>query len=469
MSDDKARLDEAIRLDGWQSLLTGMGTDRDRVTSVEFRADHIPFLVAQSLWLGDDLAARAVEVWPEEMLREGYKILTADDHEAEDAVASHLETIGFPEALHQALCYQRAFGGGAILLGANDGATDWSEPLNVDKVQSFDWVQAYDPSEIQPSKYYQDPTKNKFMRPSHYRIGYMFGAKHTGDIHESRFLIFDGIRVSSNYQNTLNAGWGYGVLGRMWAVLRGFNAGWSGAWHLLSDFAQGVYKMKGLADGLLKQQDKVMARLKAIDMAKSTMRSVVVDADLEDYSRLATPLAGLDTVLDKANLRLAAAADMPVMLLFGQSPGGLGSTGDGEMRAFYGRVAAKQTKILQPALLRVVSLLASKYKLEPGYKIKFNPLWSPTELEGAQARLTQAQTDQIYLDKQVATPEEIADSRFGASGYSFETRLDWEARKAFAAALGDVDAMTPDVLPEDPDEIDARNKEQAPTLAPPEI
>lgn len=451
---------DTLRFDGWQSLLTGMGTDRDRVTSASFSPDFISHQVAQGLWIGDDMAARAIEVWPDEMLRRGYRLLTADDREAEEAVTSHLETVGLNDALFQALCYQRAYGGGAILLGADDGASDWALPLQADKVRSLDWVQAYDATEMQPSKYYQDPKSPKFMRPSHYTIGRMFGTRKTSDIHESRFLIFDGIRVSSNFQNTNNAGWGYSVLSRMWGVLRGFNIGWAGAWHLLSDFGQGVYKMKGLADSLLKNQDKVLARLKTIEMAKSTMRSVVVDAELEDYTRIATPISGLDTVLDKANTRLAAAADMPVMILFGQSPGGLGSTGDGEIKSFYGRVAAKQTKLLQPALLRVVGLLAAIYKLEPGFKIVFNPLDAPSEAEAATARLTQAQTDAIYIANQVATPEEIADSRFGASGYSFDTRLDWEARKLFALSEGDADALETETITEDPAEIEARNQQR---------
>lgn len=453
-----------LRYDGWQSLLTGMGTTRDRVTSATFTPDLIGHQAAQGLWIGDDMAARAIEVWPDEMMRRGYNIVTVDNREAEEAIVSHLETIGLNEAIYQALCYQRAYGGGAVLLGANDGSTDWSQPLQADRVQTLDWVQAYDVSEIQPCEYYKDPQSPKFMRPSHYSIGYMFGQKRTSSIHESRFLIFDGIRVSSNYQNTLNAGWGYSVLSRMWSVLRGFNTGWAGAWHLLSDFAQGVYKMKGLADSLLKNQDKVLARLKTIEMAKSTMRSMIVDADLEDYTRQATPISGLSEVLDKANTRLAAAADMPVMILFGQSPGGLGSTGDGEMQSFYGRVAAKQTKILQPALLRVVGMLAPKYKLDPGYKIRFAPLWEPSEGEAATARLTQAQADAIYIDKQVATPEEIADSRFGASGYSYDTRLDWEARKMFSAAAGEVPDV--EIETEDPAEIEARNAQANAGLTP---
>lgn len=463
---DAAQAAAQIRTDGWQSVLTGIGTDRDRVTSAFFYPDLVPYQTAQNLWRGDDLAARAVEVWPDEMLRRGYRILTAENTEAETAIESHLETIGFPEALRMALCFQRAYGGGGILLGANDGSTNWALPLDVDKVQSLDWVKPYDASELYPSKYYEDPQSAKFMQPSHYRIGYMFGSKATSDIHESRFLIFDGIRVTSNYQQSFNGGWGENVLTRLWSVLRGFNIGWAGAWHLLSDFAQGVYKMKGLADGLLKQQDKVIARLKAIEMAKSTVRAVVVDADLEDYTRVATPISGLDAVLDKANLRLAAAADMPVMLLFGQSPGGLGSTGDGEMRAFYARVVAKQSSILRPALLRVISLLANKYSLKPGYKIAFNPLWEPSETEAAQARNTQAQTDQIYIQEQVATPDEIAASRFGSSGYSFTTKLDWEAREKFALAAGDSSVLEEETETEDPADIDARNKGQAPDVAP---
>ena len=57
--------------------------------------------------------------------------------------------------------------------------------------------------------------------------------------------------------------------------------------------------------------------------------------------------------------------------------------------------------------------------------------------EKAEVRNKQAQTDQIYSDLGVLSPEVIAKARFGGDRYSLETNIDEDAWKAVAAAKPD--------------------------------
>jgi hypothetical protein len=69
-------------------------------------------------------------------------------------------------------------------------------------------------------------------------------------IHESRMIVFPGIRVSRYQQSTARGGWGESVLSRVYRVLRDFNTAWSSAGVLVTDFAQSVIKIAGLWEAL---------------------------------------------------------------------------------------------------------------------------------------------------------------------------------------------------------------------------
>jgi hypothetical protein len=71
----------------------------------------------------------------------------------------------------------------------------------------------------------------------------------------------------------------------------------------------------------------------------------------------------------------------------------------------------------------------TKGKVLDDWSLEFNPLWQPTEQETVEMRNKQAETDKIYIEQQVLTPEEVTLSRFGGDEYSIETSVDLEARK----------------------------------------
>lgn len=443
---DPTRMDGIIRADGWYSILTGAGTARDKTKSFRYLANCLSYEELIELWDGDDMAARIVEIWPDEMLRRGWKITTADNKSVMEDVETHLEEIDLYGHLHQALCKQRGVGGAGILIGANDGSTDMGEPLRPERVVSLDWLSTFDCNELRPSHYYNNPRAPKYGKPSHYvltptgaGLEYEDAGENYNDprpIHESRFLIFDGLKVTNRYR--YNNGWGKSVLNRVWDVLSGFNLAWNSVWNIIATSNQGVFKIKGLADMLKRDGGKVLQnRLQAVDLGRSYLRAMAIDADLEDFVQTNASLAGLPESIDRANLRLAAAADMPLIMLMGDSPGGLGSNGSSEERSFYARVATKRPRILTPAIRKIVGLLTKLYKIAPGFKVTYPSLWEPTELEGAQARNVQMLTDKGYVESGVLFSDEVAMARFGGAEFSFETPVDFEAREELEATEAD--------------------------------
>jgi uncharacterized protein len=455
---------KTAKRDGWSNVLSGFGTSRDRRSADTFCLNVVSYQDAIDRWRGDDIGARLVETWPDEMLRRGYEITVARDDlddEADDAgrpgrvdaaddeeddapiqqqVMKVLEELGADWAFRTALCYRRAYGGGAVFMGVNDGVTDLTQPLDPDRVTSVDFLTTLEARECIPLYWYSDPLGPKFGMPAIYQVQTITpGVPYDGTanpgaivrlVHESRMIIFTGPRVTRVQLMGSTAGWGDNVFTRVDRVLSDFQMTWASAATLIADFSQAVFKVKGLAASMASDGDDYLKkRIQATDIMRSVMRAVMVDAEGEDFERKATSVTGLPELLDRFMSRLAAAADMPLTLLMGESPGGLNATGDSDVRFFYDRVASAQQRDLRPAIMRLARLVFNSLGGEPAqWGVRFNPLWSPTEKETADARYVQAQADALYISNDVLSADEVALSRFGGDQYSFETQVDFKRR-----------------------------------------
>lgn len=463
-----------LNADGWINIATGLGVlGRDKTVGGVFISDRLSYEECEELWRGNDIAARMVEVPGSEMLRQGFSIKLGDDDEKtkdiENELQSQCDDLEIVEKFETALNYNNAYGGAAIFLGAADGATDLRMPFNINTVSRLRFLSVFEPRELYPSKWYNNGLTKKFGEPELYRLTpytmtgrESMGALSNKDVHESRFITFPGIRVSKRQRREM-MGWGDSIFVRAIRALEMFDQTWAGAGVLLADFAQAVFKMKGLAEFIAANDDTaIISRARAMATARSVANMMIMDSE-ETFERIATPINGLPETLDKFSLRLAAAADMPVSLLLGQSPAGLNATGDSDIRFFYDRIQAKREKLLRRRIERIVKILmlsrTSPTKgIEPAsWKVKFPSLWQETEGQKAETHYKQAQADLVYLEHSALSPDEVARSRFGGESYSVETALDTGSRDLLLK--GTIRALTdpqPSALdPNDPIEAGA--------------
>lgn len=413
---------KTLKADGWSNVLTRLGTGYDKRTSHEFAAKTLTYEQSEALWRGSDLGARIVERPVDEMIRQGWDVVIPNDKERQDTLSAQLEDLEVPERLREALYYARAYGGGAVLVGADDGATDLKQPLGT--VRSILYLTALTSRELRAVDYYTDPREERYGQPKTYQL--------TGDgintmtVHESRVLIFPG-NVTSRTMLKQNQGWGDSIFVRVGDVLRDFDIVWDSAAYLMNDFAQAVFKIKGLAEIIASTDpdaaNAITKRMQTIEMSRSVIRGVLIDSE-EGFERQQTPIAGLPEILEKFMFRLAAASEMPVSMLFGQAPAGLNATGDADIRFYYDHLKNRQDRTLRPPLERLVSMVfqANGGEEPEQWSVQFRPLWQLTEPEKANCHIAQANADQVYLNGGVLSAKEIRASRFGEH-YSVETIL----------------------------------------------
>jgi phage-related protein (TIGR01555 family) len=448
------RIDRASskRADGYQNRHSGHGTTRDRRVHTTYVADRVDDIEAIELWSSEDIAARIIETAPREAVRRGFSI-NAQDKELSQIIEASVEELDVKNKVMKAKQMARALGGAAIF-PVMDSSDDLSKPLNEGSIGKITALHLLEPRELQPVSWYGDIQSPKFLRPKSYRlnpitIGTTSTTVSQQIIHESRLVIFRGQNVTRRLRAGQRPGWDDSVLNRPQRVIADYGIAWAGAAHLLTAFAQGVLKLDGFADLSAQQQDEIISRrLAAIDMAMSTIKMMVIDRE-DEYSRQQTPLSGLSDLLIQFAQRVAAAADMPVTILMGMSPAGLNATGDMDIRSWYDRVAAVQEE-MRPAIEHIVRLLlisadGPTQGIEPEqWSIEFHPLWAPSSMEKAQERKLIAETDKIYLDAEVVSPQDVAESRWKGDTYSAEMVIDWKARdkqlKLDAIKVKDLDA-----------------------------
>jgi len=441
----KSALD-GVRRDGWGNVLTGLGiASRDKRMGATFGASS---RISQSrelldeMFHGDDIVATICELPAGEMTREWFDLLIQpeegdrfSDSDTADRVMQELDSLGAQPKFKEAITWARLYGGACIFIGINDGGTADQE-VDVDNIESVDFLNVMDRFDLLIDERYEDPTKPKYGEPKIYKVnvGGGRGDGHYGlRIHETRILRFDGVLTNRTRRNE-NSGWSESVITRNLDVIRDFQSSFQGVAHLMTDFSQGVFKIKDLAKMLSSDKDGlVLKRLQMLDYARSMVRAIPLDAE-EDFERKGASVSGMAELLDRIMLRLSAATRIPVSLLMGRSPAGMNATGESDTRSFYDHISAQQEWALRPCVEWMLKVMLNAKNgptsgTEPtSWGFEFNPLERGDPVSIAAERLANAQRDALYIQNGVVTPDEVANSRYGGSTYSPEMTLDKSRR-----------------------------------------
>ncbi len=138
------------------------------------------------------------------------------------------------------------------------------------------------------------------------------------------------------------------------------------------------------ANALLDRAHGKPTRLSLANQGKSISNALVMDAE-EEWDQKQISFAQLPEVLQLYLQIAAGAADIPVTRLLGQSPAGMNSTGESDVRNYYDRLAAEQEVHLRPRLEKLDEvLIPSALGSRPAeIHFTFAPLWQISEKERA--------------------------------------------------------------------------------------
>jgi hypothetical protein len=241
------------------------------------------------------------------------------------------------------------------------------------------------------------------------------------EVHASRMLVFSGSWLPS--LTLRSRSWrSVSVLQPAWDAIRNKTSVAQSGAVIAQELTEGVLTLEGMTEAATGPgASTVGARVKAMLRAKGVLGLLILGAN-DKYEVKARGATGYVDVDEGTARDLAAALDMPVTLLFGDAPAGFNTDGDSWRRRWSGQVLAYQERIYRDPLERIYTLLLAALPEPPeAWTLAFLPIDPMTAPEEAALRKTVADTDAIYLNLGVLSPEHVARSRFGPDGWNAET------------------------------------------------
>jgi len=135
----------------------------------------------------------------------------------------------------------------------------------------------------------------------------------------------------------------------------------------------------------------------------------VIDGE-EEYSQKTFTFTGLPDISHQALQAVAGAADIPLTRFLGQSPAGLTSTGESDLKNYYDAVNSMQTLMVTPTLDNLdEALIRSALGRRPEeITYEWSSLWQMSDEQKSKISKETAETIKILTDSQLFPEEELA-------------------------------------------------------------
>ncbi|MCI0151947.1 DUF1073 domain-containing protein [Paraburkholderia sediminicola] len=154
--------------------------------------------------------------------------------------------------------------------------------------------------------------------------------------------------------------------------------------------------------------EQMLRRAPLFNQTRDNRGVMMVDHDSEDFDNVSAPLGSLDSLQAQSQEHMAAVTGIPLIVLLGITPSGLNATSEGELRTFYGWIEAQQEALFTPLLSRLINVIQLSLfgAIDPDIGFRYVPLWTLDELQLANVRKIEAETDSILIDDGTLYPGE---------------------------------------------------------------
>lgn len=342
----------------------------------------------EAAYRGSWIVGKAVDAMAEDMTRAGIEMRGMDPADI-TRMERGMTRLGIWDALCDTGKWARLYGG-AIAVMLIEGQ-DMSTPLRVDAIGNgaFKGLMVLDRWMIAPpvgevvTEFGPDMGKPKF-----YEVVAANTGLPPGRIHHSRVLRMDGIDLPFNQRISEN-GWGLSVLEPMWDRLIAFDSASVGIGQLVYKAHLRVISIDKLREIIAMGGQALEGLKKQIEFIRGTQTNegmTVIDST-DKFETHQYSFSGLSDVMIRFAEQLAGSIGTPLTRLFGQSPGGLNATGDGEMKQYHENVKQQQERRWRHPLHRLLGVLSMSQLGKPlsdEFEFEFRNLQEMSEAEKAE-------------------------------------------------------------------------------------
>jgi phage-related protein (TIGR01555 family) len=360
----------------------GMSADNPMATSsYSFNPLSRNRVMLEWIYRGSWIAGKAVDAVADDMTRAGIEYTSEvqpQDAERIDRVMLALNT--WP-VINETIKWGRLYGGaiGVVLIDGQDFRT----PLRTDTVGlgQYKGMMTFDRWMVEPSL--EDLVTElgpHLGLPKYYRITQAAPALRGIAVHHSRVAIRHCGVALPYQQRMIENMWGLSVIERLYDRLVAFDSASTGAAQLVYKAYLRTLSIDGLRDLVAAGGPALIGLTTYVGMMARYQGQegiTMIDAKDKFEAQSGASFSGLDSALSQFSQQLSGALGIPLVRLFGQSPGGLGSSGESEMRTYYDGVNQEQITTLLHGVTMLYKLGARSTGviLPPNFSIDFRSLW----------------------------------------------------------------------------------------------
>lgn len=334
--------------DSFKNLVANLGTNRDKQTagdySLNLLTDSQWSIIYRVSWMG----RKVVDIPAKDATRKWREWLAESDQieklEAEE------KRLHLPQKVTLALQQARLFGGSAIYFSIE--GDDPETPLEPENVREggLAFATVLSKSVLTPGDIDLDPLSETYGFPEFYEIS----GEQSGNqrIHASRLAVFIGNEILTPEELTgVYQGWGDSVLMAAYEAVRNADATASNIASLVYESKVDILQIPDLTNLMSNPRHRELLEQRVILSAqlKGNNGMLILDKE-EEYNQKNFNFAGLPEISYQALQAVSGAADIPITRFLGQSPAGLSSTGESDLKNYYDAVNSMQTLVISPAL-----------------------------------------------------------------------------------------------------------------------
>lgn len=380
------------------NVFSGMGSEKDKLAGTYHQLALISQAECDAAYRTDWMARKLVDIPAYDATRE-WRAWQGTPEQI-TALEDTEKNLGILWKVMSAMQKARLYGGGALILGVNQGNNEDELVYENIKKGDLQFVHAVSRWDVSASTLIRDIASPYFGEPEYYErtshdsTGQMLKGTR---FHPSRVIRF----IGSERQDALQAGeaWGDPVLQVVGDAIRAGGMVVGSTAQLVAEAKIDIIGIPGLSEHIMNKEYEqgLTQRFAVANMIKSVYSMLLLDKE-EEWNRQTVTFTGLPDLLQMFLLITSGAADIPATRFLGQSPAGLSSTGESDLRNYYDNVGTQQKVIVSPKLTRLDNVLipSALGNHPPELFYMWNPLWQMTAKE--KAEVDKAQADIFNID-----------------------------------------------------------------------
>jgi phage-related protein (TIGR01555 family) len=400
----------SIVRDTLTNFVSGLGTGRDKSATSFYQIPFITDADLTTMFRASWLAKKIVTIPAMDATRR-WRAWQASFDEIELLEATEAR-LGVQGKILEAKVKARLFGGSALYISTGDG--DPALPLNAATVgkDGLRFLQPLQRTDIKAGEIETNPNSEYYGKPAWYEL-HPQGVYNPIRIHPTRLILFIGEKLPDNLMHATTLLWGDSVLLATLEAIKQADSVAANVASLVFEAKLDVIRIPDMMASLIdpEYESRLLQRFSLAATAKGINGTLMLDKD-EEYEVKNPNFTTLPELLVRFFELVSGAADIPSTRLLGQSPAGLNSTGESDLRNYYDRVSAMQELEFTPAMaiLDECIIRSATGTRDPGIYYTWNPLWQISDEERAKIGKLDAEIIQIINNTGLFPQEAVAKS-----------------------------------------------------------